>query len=134
MGFTPEQESIVTEFIGENDIPGAAVAIVRDNEIIAEGGFGVADVAKESPATEHTIWPICSITKAFTGVSAMRLVESGKLALDEPVQTYLPGFRVRDEAASRRMTTRLFLRHNSGLGRTAPGKKRSTRIRRGNPL
>ncbi|MBT3941122.1 MAG: beta-lactamase family protein [Chloroflexi bacterium] len=118
MGFTPEQESIVERFIGENDIPGAAVAIVRGNEIIAEGGFGVADVSKEAPATEHTIWPICSITKSFTAVSAMQLVESGKLSLDEPVQTYLPGFRLQDEAASRRMTTRLFLRHNSGMGRT----------------
>ena len=131
MPFTPEQESIVADFIGENDIPGAAVAIVRGNEIVAEGGFGIADIANESPATEHTIWPICSITKSFTGVSAMQLVESGKLSLDEPVQTYLPGFRVKDQAASRRLTTRLFLRHNSGLGRT--GHQDRTREEEVNP-
>ena len=131
MGFTPEQESIVANFIGEHDIPGAAVAIVSGSEIIAEGGFGVADVSKEAPATERTIWPICSITKSFTGVSAMQLVEAGKLRLDEPVQTYLPGFRLKDQAASRRMTTRMFLRHNSGMGRT--GHQDRTREEAVNP-
>jgi len=132
MGFTPDQESIIADFICENDIPGAAVAIVRDNQIIAEGGFGVADVAKEAPATEHTVWPICSITKSFTGVSAMQLVETGKLRLDEPVQTYLPDFRLKDKAASRLMTTRLFLRHNSGMGRT--GHQDRTREEAVNPF
>lgn len=132
MSFTSEQESIVENFIRDNDIPGAAVAIVHNDEIVAEGGFGLADVATEAPVTEHTIWPICSITKSFTGVSAMQLVESGKLRLDEPIQTYLPGFHVKDESASRAMTTRLFLRHNSGMGRT--GHQDRTREEAVNPF
>ena len=118
MGFTRVQDLIVREFLDRYDIPGAAVAIVRDNTIIAEGGFGLADVARSAPATANTVWPICSLTKSFTAVSAMQLVESGKLFLDEPVQTYLPGFQVNDAVASQRMTSRLFLTHNSGLGRT----------------
>ena len=89
MGFTRVQDVIVREFLDRYDIPGAAVAIVRDNTIIAEGGFGFADVANAAPATANTGWPICSLTKSFTAVSAMQWVESGKLFLDEPVQTYL---------------------------------------------
>ena len=131
MGFTPEQESIIDDFIDENDIPGAAVAIVRDNKIIAEGGFGFADVANAAPATANTVWPICSLTKSFTAVSAMQLVESGKLFLDEPVQTYLPGFQISDAVKSQRMTSRLFLTHNSGLGRT--GHQDRTREETVNP-
>ncbi|MEE8362753.1 MAG: serine hydrolase domain-containing protein [Dehalococcoidia bacterium] len=118
MPFTDDQRTIIEAFTSEHDIPGAAVALVSEGRIVAEGGFGLADVAQERPATEHTVWPICSVTKSFTGVAAMQLVERGDLLLDEPVQTYLPHFRVKDEDASRKMTARLFLRHNSGMGRT----------------
>ena len=112
MAFTQEQRSIVEEYMSDNDIPGAAVALVRDGEIITEGGFGVADVSARRPATEHTVWPICSLTKSLTGTAVMQLSERGRLLLDEPVQTYLPAFRLKDEAA------RMFLRHSSGMGRT----------------
>ena len=129
--FTSEQRTIIADFMEEGDIPGIAASMVRDGSIIAEEGFGVADVAKQRPATEHTVWPICSVTKSFTGVLAMQLVEQGKLALDEPVRTYLPIFRVKDETAGRLMTTRLFLRHNSGMGRT--GHQDRTREEEVNP-
>jgi len=118
MSFTTEQNALIADFMEQHDIPGIAVAIVQNGDILTEGGFGLADIGAGKPVTEHTLWPICSITKSFTGVAAMQLVESGKLNLDSPVSDYLPNFRVFDEDASRLMTTRLFLRHNSGLGRT----------------
>ena len=131
MVFTLEQDRIVRDFLDVYDIPGAAVAIVRGSTIVAEGGFGLADVDQALPATAHTVWPICSLTKSFTAVAAMQLVESGKLLLDTPVQTYLPGFRISDTAASERITSRLFLTHSSGLGRT--GHQDRTREEQVNP-
>jgi len=115
---TTELRDLVTSFMETNDIPGAAVAVVKDGKLLWEEGFGVANVATGAPATPHTVWPICSVTKSFTAVAAMQLVEAGKLRLDEPVCSYLPNFRIRDEAASKRVSTRMFLRHSSGLGRS----------------
>ena len=131
MAFTLEQDRMVRDFLDVYDIPGAAVAIVRGSTIVAEGGFGLADVDRALPATAHTVWPICSLTKSFTAVAAMQLVESQKLLLDAPVQTYLPGFRISDTAASERITSRLFLTHSSGLGRT--GHQDRTREEQVNP-
>ena len=68
--------------------------------------------------TAHTVSPLCSLTKSFTGVAVMQLVDSGKIWLDEPVVSYLPNFRVADGEASRKMTPRILLCHKSGMGNT----------------
>lgn len=115
---TAKLRDLVRAFVEANDIPGAAAAVVKDGAVAWEEGFGLANVASGASATPHTLWPICSVTKSFTAVAAMQLVEAGKLRLDEPVRSYLPDFRIRDEAASKRLSTRMFLRHSSGLGRS----------------
>jgi CubicO group peptidase (beta-lactamase class C family) len=129
---TSRQSDLIQSFMSTHNIPGVAAAVVADGEIVAEGGVGVADIGRENPATERTRWPICSLTKAFTGVAAMQLVERGRLRLDEPVTSYIPGFRTADRAASDLMTTRMFLRHNSGMGR-AGYQDRLRESKTGNP-
>lgn len=111
-------EEIIEGYRAEHDIPGAAYAVVHGGDIAAEGGQGLANIETGAAPTEHTIWPIASLTKSFTGVAAMQQVEQGTLLLDEPVQSYLPGFRLADEVASRKITVRNLLSHAGGIGRS----------------
>ena len=75
------------------NIPGAALAIVEDDEIAHLRGFGKARPGGEAPTTQ-TPFIIGSLTKSFTALAVMQLVEEGKVELDAPVQRYLPWFRV----------------------------------------
>ena len=116
--FSPEQVDIIEAIREKDGIPGVAAAIVKDGEIVATDGFGYRNRDAELPMTTHTVSPICSLTKSFTGVAVMQLVDSGKLSLDEPVVSYLPNFRVADIEASRKITPRSLLCHKSGMGDT----------------
>jgi CubicO group peptidase (beta-lactamase class C family) len=74
------------------DIPGMSVAVVHKQAVILARGFGVVDLAKGTAATENTPYPIASLTKTFAAAVIMRLVEAGKLDLDEAMSTYDPGY------------------------------------------
>ncbi|MCW5852762.1 MAG: serine hydrolase [Anaerolineae bacterium] len=98
-------------------VPGAAVGIVKEGEVIVCDGFGQRDVAQNEPVTAETVFPIGSCTKAFTAMSVGLLVDEGKLDWDRPVKDYLPAFRLYDSFATDRMTPRDLLTHRSGLPR-----------------
>src|SRR5215813_14647586 len=74
------------------DIPGMSAAVVHKQAVILARGFGVVDLAKGTAATENTPYPIASLTKTFAAAVIMRLVEAGKLDLDEAMSTYDPGY------------------------------------------
>ena len=116
--FSPEQVDIIESTRKKDGIPGVAAAIVKNGEIIAAGGFGYRNRDAQLPMTAHTVSPLCSVTKSFTGIAVMQLVDAGKLSLDEPVASYLPNFRVADIEASRKITPRILLCHKSGMGNT----------------
>jgi CubicO group peptidase (beta-lactamase class C family) len=92
-------------------IPGMQVAIVRHGKIVFEGSYGIADLQNSVPVTRNTVFPIFSITKTFTGVAAMQLVETGKLDLEAPVSRYLDGLPLSWQS----VTIRQLLTHTSGL-------------------
>lgn len=69
-------------------IPGLSIAVVRDGRVVLARGFGFANLEARVPATEHTPYPIASVTKTIAGVTAMRLVERGVLDLDRPMASY----------------------------------------------
>src|SRR5918993_2761744 len=96
------------------NIPGVALAIVEDDEIAHLRGFGRARPGGEAP-TPHTPFIIGSLTKSFTALAVMQLVEDGKVELEAPVQRYLPWFRVADPLASAQITVRHLLNQTSGL-------------------
>ena len=102
------------------DIPGMAVAIVQGDQVAHLGSYGEAD-SDGRPVTPQTPFQIGSTTKSFTALAVMQLVEAGLVELDAPVQTYLPWFRVADEAASAQITIRHLLNQTSGLS-TATGR------------
>src|SRR5580658_3208676 len=96
---------------------GVAIAIVQDGKVILSKGYGLRDVKKNLPVTEKTLFAIGSATKSFTVTSLGTLVEQGKLDWDKPVRDYLPDFRMWDQFATERMTTRDLVTHRSGLPR-----------------
>ena len=107
----------VTKIMAEWKVPGMAVAIVKDGQVVFAEGFGFRDVKQGLKVTPHTLFPIGSASKAFTAAGVGILVDEGKVAWDEPVRTYLPDFRIQDEYASAHMTLRDLLSHRSGLPR-----------------
>ena len=95
-------------------IPGVAVAIVKGDRIVYLKGYGQAD-PDGRPMTPQTPFIIGSITKPFTALAIMQLVDAGKVDLDAPVQRYVPWFRVADPKASTQITVRMLLNQTSGL-------------------
>jgi CubicO group peptidase (beta-lactamase class C family) len=92
-------------------IPGLSIALVLGPDRSWAAGYGRADLEKNIPATEGTIYRLASISKTVTAVAALQLADDGKLDLDAPVQTYVPGF-------PRKLwpvTSRHLLTHQSGL-------------------
>ncbi len=98
-------------------LPGLAVAIVQDHEIIYQRSFGEA--APSRPTTPDTPFILGSLSKSFTALAIMQLVEDGKLDLDERVQHYIPWFHLRDVTMSSLITVRHLLTHTSGISRFA---------------
>ncbi len=117
-------ERFVQKEMAAQRIPGLALGIVENDRITYLRGFGKADDSGR-PVTPKTPFIIGSLSKSFTALAIMQLVEEGKVQLDAPVQRYLPWFRVADEAASAGITVRQLLNHTSGLstktGRTFQG-------------
>ncbi len=98
------------------DVPGIAVAIVKDNKIVVAKGYGVRKLGDPTPADEFTMFAIGSNTKAFTTAALATLVDQGKLSWDDPVYQRLPGFVMYDPYVSHEMTIRDLLTHRSGMG------------------
>lgn len=92
-------------------IPGLAVAVAIDGDIVWSEGFGFADVERQVPATAQTVFRVGSVSKVFTAAAVARLVEEGKLDLDAPVQRYVPEFPDKGHL----ITTRQLTGHLSGV-------------------
>jgi CubicO group peptidase (beta-lactamase class C family) len=107
-------DDYVKEQMHRLHIPGCSLAIVEGDRIVYLGGFGEAHPGGDAP-TPQTPFFIGSLTKSFTALAVMQLVEAGKIELDAPVQRYLPWFRVADPQASAQMTVRHLLNQTSGL-------------------
>ena len=75
--------------LAKGAIPSLALAVARDGEILWEEGFGWADRAKRAPATPHTAYCLASVSKPLTATGLMKLVETGKIDLDAPINRYL---------------------------------------------
>jgi len=97
-------------------IPGLALAVVQRGQVIKLAGYGLASVELDVPVTPDSVFELASLTKQFTAAAIMKLVEEGKVGLDEPVAKYLPP----TPSAWSAITIRHLLTHTAGLSR--PGK------------
>ena len=107
---------LIKKELATASMPSIAVAVVRDGRIIWEEGFGWADREKHIQATEHTRYPLASISKPITATGLMVLVQAGKIELDRPINDYLGSAKVRARVGdATRATVRRLANHSSGL-------------------
>jgi len=97
------------------DVPGIAVAIVKDGHVVMEQGFGLREIGKGEQVDANTLFAIASNTKAFTAAALQQLAEQGKLDMDDRVIDHLPWFRMSDAYVTHEMRIRDLLAHRSGL-------------------
>ena len=110
-------DAFVAQVMEDWQIPGVAVGVIHDGEVVLAKGFGYRDVENRLPVTEHTTMAIGSNSKSFTVTLMAMLVDQGKLEWDKPVRDYLPDFRLYDDFATTEMTPRDLVTHQSGLPR-----------------
>jgi CubicO group peptidase (beta-lactamase class C family) len=105
----------------EKDIPGLAAVVVHDQDVIWARGIGLADLKEQRPMEADTPIRVGSITKVFTAAMLMQLRDAGKLQLDDPVDTHIPGFSIRSPfPGSKAITLRQLVSHTAGLPVEAP--------------
>jgi len=98
------------------DVPGVAIAVVKDGKIVYAHGYGVRSLASNKKVDENTLFGIASNSKAFTTAAICILADEGKLKLDDKVTDYIPEFRLYDPWVTSEFTIRDLLTHRSGLG------------------
>ena len=99
----------------QTGIGAVAYALVENNKIVATGGIGTYDENNERPVTENSLFRIGSITKTFTSLAVMHLVEQGKLQLDVPIKTLAPELPLHNPWPATPVTTAMLLEHTAGL-------------------
>jgi CubicO group peptidase (beta-lactamase class C family) len=98
------------------DVPGIAIAVVKDGRVVLAKGYGVRKLGDPAPVTPQSLFRIASNTKAFTTAALAMLVDEGKLRWDDRVVDHMPAFQMWDPYVTREMTIRDLLTHRSGLG------------------
>ncbi len=110
-----EIDDYLTKAAADWQMPGVAVAIVKNDSVIFAKGYGVRDLNKGGKVDENTLFVIASCSKAFTTAALSMLVDQGKIKWTDPVTKYLPGFQMYDPWVTKEMTIRDLVTHRSGL-------------------
>jgi CubicO group peptidase (beta-lactamase class C family) len=109
-------DAVVAQVRRTFEVPGVAVALVKDGQVVLERGYGVRELGKPAQVDAHTLFAIASNTKAFTATALNMLQEDGRLKLTDRVIDHLPWFRMSDPYVTFHMRVRDLLAHRSGLG------------------
>ena len=129
-GLDPKIEAAIDEFrdsvpetMDKGDVPGAAISLVDGQGILWAEGFGWTDGRGKRPVNADTPFLICGLSKLVTATTVMLAVQDGLVSLDEPIRTYLPGFRINsryEEHPEEKITLRRLLDNTAGLSLEAP--------------
>lgn len=109
-------DNLVENTLKTFDVPGIAVAIVKDGQMVFAKGYGVRSLQTGKPVDEHTLFGIASNTKAFTATALGILIDEGKINWDDKVIDYIPEFRLYNPYVTQDFTIRDLLTHRSGMG------------------
>src|SRR5437667_9361640 len=109
-----ELDAFITRTLKEYQVPGAAIAVVRDGKMALLKGYGVRDVTKSGAVDENTIFQLASVTKTLTATAAATVVDEGKLDWDKPIFNYVPEFVGYDPYMTRWLTERDLLAQRTG--------------------
>ena len=110
-------DDYVNKAIKDWEVPGLAIAVVKDDKVVFAKGYGVREIGKPDKVDERTLFAIGSSSKAFTAATVAMLVDEGKLKWDDPATKYLPSLQLYDPYATRELTVRDLLSHRVGLER-----------------
>ena len=109
-------DAAVVQTLKVLNVPGIAVAVVKDGQVVLAKGYGVRSLANKEPVDANTLFGIASNSKAFTAAALGLLVDEGKLRWNDKVTDYIPEFRMFDPYVTAEFTVRDLLTHRSGLG------------------
>jgi CubicO group peptidase (beta-lactamase class C family)/D-alanyl-D-alanine dipeptidase len=112
-------EKLIIHEMQDKDLPALSIALVDDETIVWARGFGMADPEEKIPATAETVYRVGSVSKLFTDVGIMQLVERGEFDLDTSITTYLPQFQPH-RPFEKPITLRQLMSHRAGLVREPP--------------
>lgn len=110
-------DDYVNRAIKDWEVPGVAIAVVKDDKVVFAKGYGVRELGKTDPVTVNTIFAIGSSSKAFTATALAMLADEGKLKWDDSATKYLSGFQLYDPYVTRELTVSDLLSHRVGLER-----------------
>ena len=105
-------DAYLTTELSAKRVPGMSVCVVRHGKVVLANGYGFANVELSTPASEHTIFELASVTKPFTATAIMILLEAGRVSLDDRLPKYFPGA----PASWTNVSVEHLLRHTSGFG------------------
>ena len=124
-GLTPaDVDSRIAGLMQKFSVPGVSIALIHDGEVAWRGAYGRLRADREMPVTEDSIFQAASISKPVFAIGVMKLVETGRLDLDTPLQSYLDEPWIEGEPEIEKVTARMVLEHSTGW----------PNWRRGNPL
>jgi CubicO group peptidase (beta-lactamase class C family) len=111
----PAADAVMLRLMATDNVPGAALALIKDGNIALEKGYGFRDLETHAPVATATLFNIGSISKSFTALGIAQLVDQQKVDLDTPVIRYIPDLRLSDPQAAQAVTLRQLLSHTSGF-------------------
>ena len=110
-------DTYIRAAMGKWEVPGLAIAVVKDDEVVLARGYGVCELGKDRRVTADTAFPLASCSKSFLAAAVGLLVAEGKLRWDDPVARHLPDFELSDPYLTEHVTLRDLLCHRTGLQR-----------------
>ncbi|HET8837401.1 MAG TPA: serine hydrolase [Flavobacteriaceae bacterium] len=109
-------DSLVSKTMETFNVPGVAVAVIKDGEMVHLEGYGVRSAEKGGKVDENTLFGVASNTKAFTSAAIAKLVDQGKITWDTKVTEIIPEFQLASPYLTNEITVRDLLSHRTGLG------------------
>jgi len=112
--FKEKVDSIVIQKMNQYNIPGLSIGLIKDGDIIYNTGYGIKDIENKGLITENSIFHTASISKLFTAIAVMKLVQEEKIAIEDKLVALLPELKFNDQRV-KKITIKHLLNHTSGL-------------------
>jgi beta-lactamase class C len=110
-------EQLAAQLVAQKHLPGLALAIVQNGQVVSMRGYGVTEAGGNQPITSDTVFRLASLSKAFAATLTAQLVEEDAMSWDNPIINQLPAFKLRDLASAQTVSVRDILSHRVGLTR-----------------